>query len=130
MLRIITDTGGDVTYLGAPEIGMEAVELAVQFEEFPYDYRNDTDFTVFYETLEKSKKLPTTSQPTPAQYLDIFEDTKEKGDEVLVLTISAGISGVYVECVAETTLFRLETGGCNEHARLTLRCVESVDGVS
>jgi len=95
MLRIITDTGGDVTYLGAPEIGMEAVELAVQFEEFPYDYRNDTDFTVFYETLEKSKKLPTTSQPTPAQYLDIFEDAKEKGDEVLVLTISAGISGTY-----------------------------------
>ena len=99
MLRIITDTGSDITYLGAPALGMEVVELAVQFEEFPYDYRNDTDFTVFYEALAKAKNLPTTSQPTPGQYLDIFEDAKEKGDEVLVITISGAISGTYQSAV-------------------------------
>jgi len=99
MLRIITDTGSDVTYLGAPALGMESVELGVQFEDFSYDYRNDTDFSVFYEALAKAKNLPTTSQVTPGQYLDLFEDAKAKGDEVLVVTISSEISGTYQSAI-------------------------------
>jgi len=95
MLRIITDTGSDIPYLSAGALGMESLELAVEFEEFPYDYRNDTDFSVFFENLARSKKLPTTSQVTPGQYLEVFQEAEEKGDEVLVVTISSGISGTH-----------------------------------
>ena len=103
MLRIITDTGSDITHLGAPALGLESLELSVQFEEFPYDYRNDTDFSIFYENLAKAKNLPTTSQVTPGQYLEVFEDAKSKGDEVLVITISGGISGTYQSAVMAQT---------------------------
>jgi len=99
MLRIITDTGSDIPYLCADALGMESVELAVEFEEFEYDYRNDTDFTVFYENLVRAKNLPTTSQVTPGQYLDIFQEAEEKGDEILVVTISSGISGTHSSAV-------------------------------
>ncbi|MCL2398923.1 MAG: DegV family protein [Defluviitaleaceae bacterium] len=95
MLRILTDTGSDITYLGASDAQVEIVELDVKFDEFPYDYRNDTDFSVFYSNLEKSKNLPSTSQVNPSQYLDIFNDVKEKGDEMLVVTLSGGLSGTY-----------------------------------
>lgn len=99
MIRIVTDTGSDITHSGAIALGMESVELDIKFDEFPYDIRNDTDFSVFYENLVKSKKLPTTSQVTPAQYLKIFEDAKKNGDEVLVLTLSAGLSGTYQSAI-------------------------------
>ena len=99
MLRIITDTGSDIPYLSAPALGMESIELAVEFEESEYDYRNDTDFSVFFEKLTQSKKLPTTSQVTPGQYLEVFADAEAKGDEVLVVTISSGISGTHSSAV-------------------------------
>jgi DegV family protein with EDD domain len=95
MIRIVTDTGSDITYLRAESLGMEIVELNIIFDEFEYDYRNDPDFSVFYKNLIKSKGLPRTSQVNPAQYLEIFNDAKEKGDEVFVLTLSGGLSGTY-----------------------------------
>ncbi|MCL2569428.1 MAG: DegV family protein [Oscillospiraceae bacterium] len=106
MLRIVTDTGSDITYLGAPALGLESLELSVQFEDFQYDYRNDTDFSVFYENLAKAKNLPTTSQVTPGQYLEVFEEAKTAGDEVLVITISGAISGTY----ASATMAKEECG--------------------
>ena len=99
MLRIITDTGSDIPYLSAAALGMESLELAVEFEEFEYDYRNDTDFSVFFEKLALSKKLPSTSQVTPGQYLEVFQEAEAKGDEVLVITISSGISGTHSSAV-------------------------------
>ena len=95
MIRIVTDTGSDIVFRNAKDLGLEIVELGVTFDEFPYDYRNDLDFTVFYENLQKAKKLPTTSQVNPSQYLEVFNDAKEKGDEVFVLTLSGGLSGTY-----------------------------------
>ena len=99
MLRIITDTGSDIPYLAAGALGLELVELDIQFEEFPYDYRNDTDYSVFFQLLAQSKKLPTTSQVTPGQYLELFNDAEEKGDELLVLTLASGMSGTHSSAV-------------------------------
>jgi len=95
MIRIVTDTGSDIVYLKAKDSGVEIIELDIKFDDFPYDYRNDTDFSVFYENLTKAKNLPRTSQANPAQFLEIFNDAKEKGDEVLVITLSGGLSGTY-----------------------------------
>ncbi|MCL2421860.1 MAG: DegV family protein [Defluviitaleaceae bacterium] len=99
MLRIVTDTGSDITTLGAGALGMESLQLDIKFDEFNYDIRNDLDFTVFYDNLVKAKKLPTTSQVNPGQYLEIFNDAKAKGDEVLVITLSSGLSGTYQSAI-------------------------------
>jgi len=99
MIRILTDMGSDIPYLRADAHGVEIAELDIRFDDFPYDYRNDTDFSVFYENLTRSKKLPTISQVTPGQYMDVFEDAKEKGEEVLVITISGKLSGTYQSAV-------------------------------
>ena len=95
MIRILTDTGCDIPYLRAKDVGVEIVELDIKFDEFPYDYRNDPDFSVFYQNLIRAKSLPKTSQVNPTQYLEVFNDAKEKGDEVVVLTLSGGLSGTY-----------------------------------
>ena len=92
MLRIITDTGSDITYNAAKKMGITSLEIDVKFEGIEYDYRSDEDFSVFFKNLINSKNLPSTSQVTPAQYLEEFKAAKEAGDEVLVITLSSGLS--------------------------------------
>jgi len=99
MIRLVTDTGSDITSQAGKSLGVEVVELAVNFDEFSYDPHSDQDFSVFYDNLTKAKSLPRTSQPTPASFLDIFNDAKEKGDEVLVITLSGGLSGTHASAV-------------------------------
>ena len=41
----------------------------------------------------RRKELPTTSQPSPELYLKEYNEAKEKGEDVLVLTLSSGLSG-------------------------------------
>ena len=108
MLRIVTDTGSDIPHLKGAEMGLEVIELDIRFDDLKYDYRNDLDFSVFYNNLTKSKNLPTTSQVTPGQYLDVFEDAKAKGDEVLVITLSSGLSGTYSSAVTAQEMCEYE----------------------
>jgi len=95
MIRIVSDSGSDITYVEAEKMGIEIVELDVTFDEFPYDLHNDLDFGVFYENLTKAKNLPRTSQVNPSQYLELFNEAKEKGEEILVVTLSGGLSGTH-----------------------------------
>lgn len=95
MIRIVTDTGSDITHVEASKMGIELMELGVTFDEFPYDHHNDLTFSVFYENLAKAKELPRTSQVNPSQFLEVFNDAKEKGEEVVVIALSGGLSGTF-----------------------------------
>jgi DegV family protein with EDD domain len=49
----------------------------------------------FYERLQASPELPTTSQPTPADFLAVFEELAPRYERILVLPISSTLSGTY-----------------------------------
>ena len=53
----------------------------------------EEDFTRFFEKLAAEKELPVTSQPSPEEYLALYEEAKENSEEVLVITLSSGLSG-------------------------------------
>lgn len=93
MLQIITDSASDITREEAQEMNIFVVPLRIQFEDGECPQETGEDFPKFYERLVQSEKLPTTSQPSPQEYLGYFEAAKEKGDEVLVITLSSGLSG-------------------------------------
>ena len=93
MLRIVTDGASDITGTQAQELDIEVVPLEIAFEDGICRQDTEEDFIRFYERLRKCSKLPITSRPSPQTYLDIFLDAKQKKDEVLVLTISSGLSG-------------------------------------
>ena len=93
MLQIITDTASDITLDQAKQLGIHIVPLNIQFPDGPCPQETEADFQLFYERLIKANELPMTSQPTPDQYLHYFEEAKASGDEVLVLTLSSGLSG-------------------------------------
>ena len=49
----------------------------------------------FFEKMDSSSVIPTTSQPSVGEVLELFEVLKEKYDEILYITISSKISGTY-----------------------------------
>jgi len=93
MLRIVTDTASDITIEQAKEMNIDVVSLDITFEDGPAPQRTEEDFRRFYERLEACEKLPVTSRTPPEEYLKIFQEAKAQGDEVLVLTLSSGLSG-------------------------------------
>ena len=93
MLRIVTDNASDITLQQARELDIDLVSLEITFEDGVCPQKEEADFAVFYERLEKCEKLPVTSRPSPQAYVDIILDAQQKEEEVLILTISGGLSG-------------------------------------
>lgn len=95
MIRIITDSACDLTAAQAAELGIGMVPLVTSFDDGPFPMETQADFDRFYEKLKGSKELPVTSRPSPHSYLDLFLEAKKEGDEVLVLSLSSGLSGTF-----------------------------------
>lgn len=102
MLRIISDTGSDMTIKEANEKNITLIPLNIVFGDEPCACLTDEDRDIFFEKLANCKELPKTSQPSPSLYEAVFNEAKEAGDEVIVLSLSAGLSGTYQSaCIAK-----------------------------
>ena len=53
----------------------------------------------FYERLQTAPELPTTSQPTPGDFLATYEELAPQYEHIRVLTISSTLSGTYGSAV-------------------------------
>lgn len=93
MLRIVTDSASDITKEQAEQMRVEIIPLNIQFTDGPFVQETEADIAAFYERLEQAEELPTTSQPSPERYAVCFEAARAAGDDVLVLTLSSGLSG-------------------------------------
>lgn len=92
-IKIITDSTSDISQEEAKKLDVSIVPLKVIVGDNQYDEGVDISIEEFYPILESSKTLPTTSQPTPTQFLPYFEEAKKAGDDVIVLLLSSKISG-------------------------------------
>lgn len=102
MLKIITDSTSDIDIKKAMEMNIDIVPLKVIIGKKEYKDRIDLQPDQFYPLLEQSTVLPTTSQPSPQEFLTLYEEAKEKQDDVLVITLSSQVSGTYQSaCIAK-----------------------------
>lgn len=93
MIRILTDSTADLTQAAARELGVEVVPLRVLFGQESYLDGVEMTTADFYPRLAVSQQLPTTSQPTPGDFLPYFQAAKDAGDSVVVVLISGALSG-------------------------------------
>ena len=94
-VKLVTHTGCDMSLTEAEKLGIEMIPDKVIFEE--QEYRNMVDITAeeFYEKLQAADVLPTSSQPSMADYVRAFRRAAEEGEEVLCLMITSQMSGCY-----------------------------------
>ena len=95
MIKIITDSTSDIDLKYAQELNVEVVPLKVIIDGKEYKDRIDLQPEEFYDLLVNSQTLPSTSQPSPQDFVDLYETAKNNNDSVIVITLSSVISGTY-----------------------------------
>jgi DegV family protein with EDD domain len=98
-VKIVTDTLSDITADLAAQLGITVIPLYVRFGEEMYRDRIDITSEDFYRRLVNEPKLPSTTQPSPNDFLDIYKKLAEGTDEILVITVSSKMSGTYQSAV-------------------------------
>ena len=95
MVRIIADSSCDLDPAICQKHQIEIIPLTVTLEDGTTFLDGHWDMDEFYRHLSTCKKLPTTSQPSPALFEQAYTEAKEAGDEVICITITTGASGTY-----------------------------------
>jgi DegV family protein with EDD domain len=96
MIKIVTDSTCSLDPDDREKYGIRVVPLNVHFGEnqtFQEGVTLNND--QFYAMLAEARELPTTSQPSPGQFLEVFSPLAEAGHEVLCIVISSKLSGTY-----------------------------------
>lgn len=95
MIRILLDSSADFSAQEAKERNFELVPINITLNGKNYLDGVDITKDEFYELLTSTEEFPKTAQPSPQDYLDIFEDAKEKGDSIIYLALSSALSGTF-----------------------------------
>lgn len=94
-VKIVTDSLSDITDDLARELGVTVVPLYVRFGEEVYRDRVEITTDEFYHKLVHGDILPTTTQPSPGDFLNVYKKLAKETDEILVITVSGVLSGTY-----------------------------------
>jgi len=92
---LVLDSTAD--FPDAPErfANLRVVPLYVRFGDESFKDYVDIDPPTFYERLRVATQLPTTSQPTPADFLAVYEELATSYERILSLQISSTLSGTF-----------------------------------
>jgi len=94
-VKIVTDSVSDIPAQVAEKLGITVIPVLVRFGEDVY--RDGIDITTdqFYDKLVHSEFLPSTSVPAPAAFAETYDKLAEETDEILTITVTSRLSGVY-----------------------------------
>lgn len=94
-IKIVTDSTSDLPQALADELGITVVPVYVLFGNKTYRDRIDISEDEFYDKLLTSPVHPTTSQPSPRDFADVYSELAKDSDGIISVHISAKLSGTY-----------------------------------
>lgn len=94
-IRIVSDSTCDLPKELVNRFQISIVPAVICFGSQKYLEGVDIDSEFFYRKLDQEDVVPTTSQPSPGQFLEAYKQLADNGHTVLVITVTAEASGVY-----------------------------------
>lgn len=99
-IRVVTDSNTSVPDEYLARLGIGEALSTVNFGHESYLAKAELALDAFYERLEAADKLPTTSQPTPKQFVAAYERMAAEGaDEIVAVCVTAALSGTFNSAV-------------------------------
>jgi DegV family protein with EDD domain len=92
-VAVVSDSTAYLPRQLVDENQIRLVSLYVNWEDRSERELDMPDFDDFYARLRTADRLPTTSQPSIGDFLDVYGPLVEQGHEVVSVHISGGISG-------------------------------------
>jgi DegV family protein with EDD domain len=93
VIRVVTDSTSDILPAAAAHLGVDVVPLTVRFGDEQFRDGVDLSPEQFYLRLPDTPVQPSTSQPTPEQFAEVYRRHVDAGDSVVSVHISAKLSG-------------------------------------
>lgn len=106
MVKIITDSGSDITQNEAKELGIKVIPIVVIFDKDEYLDGVTMSNDEFYHRLSVNHEYSKTTQVNPATYQKAFEEELEKGNEVLCITLGSKLSGCYQSAIIARNILK------------------------
>lgn len=107
-VAVVADSSADLPDAVLDRQHIALVPLQVMFGDRTYRDRVELKPEEFYRLMARSKTLPTTSQPTPADFIQAFRDAKVAADEVVAVLLSGALSGTLQSGAAAVKAGKLE----------------------
>jgi len=95
MVKLVTDSASDLPPEVIKELGITVVPLNIQFGNQTFKDRVDLSPEEFYNRLEHSKALPSTSAPGPGVFAEVFDGLATKYSQILGVFVSRKLSATY-----------------------------------
>ena len=99
IVKIVTDSTADLSPAVIKELGITVVPEYVLFGEKTYRDGIDISYDELYEKLTNNPKLPSTSQPTPADFTKVYQELSKETDEIISIHLSGKLSGTFSSAV-------------------------------
>ncbi|HEX6615701.1 MAG TPA: DegV family protein [Gemmatimonadales bacterium] len=97
---VVTDSSADLPDGVLDRHHIALVPLQVVFGDETFRDRVELRPEEFYRRLRTARELPTTSQPTPAEFVRVLRDARAAADEVVVVLLSSTLSGTWAAAQA------------------------------
>ena len=105
-VKIITDSLSDITSDLAEELGVTVVPLTVLFGHESFLDRVTITTDEFYDRLVNGNIWPTTTQPTPGAFVEVYNELAKETDEILVVTLASKLSGTYQSALSAKDMIK------------------------
>jgi DegV family protein with EDD domain len=92
-VKIVTDSTADLPDELVKEMGITVVPIYVRFGEEVLRDRVDISEDEFYERLQHDPVHPNTTQPTPQDFVDVYQKLSADADGIVSIHISGKLSG-------------------------------------
>lgn len=93
MIRFLIDSSSDYDVQEAKNKGIKHVPITITMGEKSFYDDGKISKDEFYKMTQESEEFPKTAQPSPQEFLDIFEKVKGDGDTLICVLLSSGLSG-------------------------------------
>ncbi|MHA1911579.1 MAG: DegV family protein [Candidatus Kariarchaeaceae archaeon] len=120
---IIIDSVSDISRDYAKKHEIQIVPMSVTFYGKEYYEDEAFDLKKFYSHFNEDGFLPKTSQPSPASFYEAYKNAIAEGKkEILVITVSSGLSGTFNSASIAARMIKEETEGIEIEVVDSLNC--------
>lgn len=105
-VKVVTDSLSDITGDIAEKLGITIVPVYVRFGDDVYRDRVEITTEEFYRRLVHDAVFPSTTQPTPSDFLAVYHSLAKETDEILVVNLSSKLSGTYQSALQAKSMFK------------------------
>ncbi len=119
-VAIVADSSADLPDAVLDRHHIQLVPLQVLFGDESFRDRVELTPAEFYRKMRVSRVHPTTSQPTPGEFIRVLRDARAEADEVVAVLLAARLSGTYQSAITATRTAGIDGVRCVDSASASL----------